>query len=293
MPTDEMGAACRQAIYTAMVGDEPLIRPGIIGGALRDARRIRRRRRVAGAGALAAIVPALVIGITAVRHGPGAGPVYRGGSFAAAPARPMAAPSRTVTPAHQYPFVRPARPATTSGDNPVPITAQSLGELLIDVLPAGASHSQVMASVGAAASETRLSLANFDEVTTARGTGSVTVQLIRRSKPGPEFDCGAEPAGESCATYRLGGIEVNETVIASSESEGTMLAVTVFRPGTGLISIEENSTAAFGAAFGGALPPLTLRQLVRAALDPRWGFTISKAFLATASRLQVGAANQG
>src|SRR5215472_442779 len=138
----------------------------------------------------------------------------RGGSGAGAArasVRPMAAPSPSVPPARQYPFVRPPRPITTSEDNPVPITAQSLGELLIDVLPAGASHSQAMASVDAATGETALSLANFDEVTTAQGTGSVTVQLIRASTPGPEFECGAEPAGESCATYRLGGVEVNET----------------------------------------------------------------------------------
>jgi hypothetical protein len=205
----------------------------------------------------------------------------------------MAAPSASAAHARQYPLARPVRPESTSVDDPVPITAQSLGQLLIDVLPAGASHSQVMASVDADASETRLSLANFDEVTTAQGTGSVTVQLIRASKPGPEFACGAEPAGESCTAYHIGGVVVNETEITSWASEGTMLAVTVFRPGIGLISIEENSTSVYATAAGDALPPLTLSQLVRAALDPRWGFTISKAFLATASRLQVGAANQG
>lgn len=288
-----MEAACRQAIYNGMAGDEPLIRPGIIGGALRDARRIRRRRRLAGAGALAAFVPALVFGMTALHHAP----AYRGQSYAIGAergqARPMVTPSRTLLPAHQSPFVRPDWSAAPDLDDPVPITAQSLGELLIDVLPAGAGHSQVMASVNAAGSESGLSLANFDEVTTSQGTGAVTVQLIRASEPGPEFECGAEPTGESCATYRVGGVEVNETVIDSWAAEGTMLAVTVFRPGTGLISIEENSTSVSGTAAGDALPPLTLSQLVRAALDPRWGFTVDRDFLTKASALQVGAANQG
>ena len=187
--------------------------------------------------------------------------------------------------------MRPGLPAAASEVDPVPITAQSLGQLLIDVLPAGATHSQVMASVGASANETGLSLANFDDVTTSYGAGSVSVQLIRASKPGSEFGCGAAPAGESCVTYRLGGgVEVNETVVDDDwEIGSTMLAVTVFRPGTGLISIEENT----GIDTGSTRPPLTLGQLVRAALDPRWGFTIGKAFLQRASQLQVGAASQG
>ena len=111
------------------------------------------------------------------------------------------------------------------------------------------------------------------------------MQLIRASTPGAAFGCGALSAGESCRTYQLGsGVAVNETAVTASwESDGTLLAVTVFRPGTGLISIEENTTSITGAAAN-TLPPLTLRQLVRAALDPRWGYTIGKAFAAAGQR---------
>jgi hypothetical protein len=291
------GAAVRAVLQRAMAGDEPPIRPGIIGGALQNARRTRRGRRLAAASAVAVIGPAALVGMTAMHRVAGpALPDLNAGPARISVAQPAAARSeaevrQTIVAARtRYPFVRPARPVTKSQADPVPITAQSLGQLLIDVLPAGASYSQVMASVWTGANETRLSLANFDEVTTAQGAGSVSVQLIRASKAGPEFGCGAAPAGESCATYRLGGVEVNETVINDAWEVGaTMLAVTVFRPGTGLISIEEGT----GIDTPGIRPPLTLGQLVRAALDPRWGFTIGKAFLARASRLQVGAANQG
>jgi len=203
----------------------------------------------------------------------------------------VAAPPPLAVTARSSRPVRPAKPLTVSEADPVPITAQSLGQLLIAVLPAGASHSEVMASTGAGSGPTGLALANFDVVTTRHGSGSVSVQLIRAGTPGSMFDCGAVPAGESCVTYHLGsGVEVNETVIDDAwEIGSTMLAVTVFRHGTGLISIEENT----GIDTPATRPPLTLSQLVRAALDPRWGFTIGRAFALKASGLAVGAASQG
>ena len=317
---DPAAAAVRAAIQQAMASDEPPIRPGIVGGALVGARRIRRWRRLAAVSALAAIVPAVAIGMAAVHRAAGQAVLH--GTFGytrslaqhtgsrpqlsdnAAPvlqAVPQATPASlarlqktTVGDAVVYSFVRPVLPASRSSANPVPITDQSFAQLLLDQLPGGAVHTPVMASVDAAASQDQLSLANFDQVTTARGEGSVSVQLIRARTPGAAFGCGALSAGESCRTYTLGsGVAVNETAVTASwESDGTLLAVTVFRPGTGLISIEENTTSITGAAAN-TLPPLTLRQLVRAALDPRWGYTIGKAFAAGASSLAVEAASEG
>jgi hypothetical protein len=297
-PRDPSGAAVRAVLQRAMAGDEPPIRPGIIGGAVRDARRARRWRLLAAASAVAVIGPAAVIGLSAIPGPAGAAlPALNAGPVRISAARPAAVRPEpevrqtTVTVRTRYAFVRPARPEAAAEADPEPITAQSLGQLLIDVLPAGARYSEVMASVGGGGNATGLSLANFDEVTTARGAGSVSVQLIRASKPGPVFDCGVTSVGEGCTTYRLGGgIEVNETVFNDEwEIGSTMLAVTVFRPAAGLISIEEGT----GIDSPGTRPPLTLGQMVRAALDPRWGFTIGRAFLQQASQLQVGAANQG
>jgi hypothetical protein len=191
-----------------------------------------------------------------------------------------------------YTFVRPVLPATKPAANPVPITAQSFGQLLIDELPAHAIHTEVMATVTSAGSEDRLSLANFDEVTTRYGTGSLSLQLISASTAGMAVGCGELSAGETCRAYQLGsGVVVNETAVAASwESDTTVLAVTVFRPGTGLISIEENTLNATGATAAGVLPPLTLRQLVAAAMDPRWGYTISLAFAQRARGLAVQSA---
>jgi hypothetical protein len=328
---DPAAAAVRAAMQQAMASDEPPIRPGIIGGALVGARRVRRWRRLAGAGALAAIVPAVAIGIAAapraagptVAHGrPGTigeaapGPALQSKSAPdsepsspqaqgiAAASRPELRRAATSRPALREAvvaggpganwFVRPVLPAAHPAANLVPITTQSFAQLLLDQLPADAVHTQVMATVDAVASQDQLSLANFDQVTTARGEGSVSVQLIRASTPGAAFGCAALSAGESCRTFMLGsGVAVNETAVTAPwESDGTLLAVIVYRPGTGLISIEENSSYITGAAAN-VQPPLTLRQLVRAALDPRWGYTIGKAFAVRASRLYVLPASQG
>ena len=144
-----------------------------------------------------------------------------------------------------------------------------------------------MATVTSAGRQGRLSLANFDDVTTAYGAGSLSLQLVGASTAGIAVGCGELSAGETCRTYQLGsGVVVNETAVdASWESDTTVLAVTVFRPGTGLISIEENTFS--NAAAASTQPPLTLRQLVTAAMDPRWGFTIGKAFAQRASSLYV------
>ncbi len=318
-------AAVRAALQRAMAGDEPPIRPGIIGGALVEARRIRRWRRLGAASAVAALVPAVAVGLAAGHRaaGPAAaaravrtdvGVLVPGGAalrsnprpatISAAPAthqlsgapathqvslssRPAAAKVILVSPV-SYGFVRPVLPAAKPIANPVPITAQTFGQLLIDELPAHAIHTQVMATVTSAGRQDRLSLANFDDVTTAYGAGSLSLQLVSASAAGMAVGCGELSAGETCRTYQLvSGVVVNETAVdASWESDTTVLAVTVFRPGTGLISIEETTFNATEDAAS-ARPPLTLRQLVTAAMDPRWRFTIGKAFAQRASGLYV------
>lgn len=317
-------AAVRAALQRAMAGDEPPIRPGMIGGALVEARRIRRWRRLGAASAVAALVPAVAVSLASAHRpaGPAAAAravrsdvgVVPGGAalqsnprpatISAAPAthrlsgapathqvslssRPAAAKVILVSPV-RYAFVRPVLAATKPIANPVPITAQTFGQLLIDELPAHAIHTQVRATVTTAGRQDRLSLANFDDVTTANGVGSLSLQLVSATTAGMAVGCGELSAGETCRTYQLAsGVVVNETAVdASWESDTTVLAVTVFRPGTGLISIEENTlnSTAFAA---GTQPPLTLRQLVTAAIDPRWGFTIGKTFAQRAGGLYV------
>lgn len=310
-------AAVRAALRQAMAGAEPPIRPGIIGSALTEARRIRRWRRLAGASALTALIPAAALGLASAHRVTGpriAAPVAaRGYVGAVAPgnalrsnsaratvsaspsAHPLSVSSRSevrkvvlVSPAG-YRFVRPVLAAARPTANLVPITAQSFGQLLIDDLPAHAIHTQVMATVPSAGGQRGLSLATFDQVATAVGAGTLSLQLVRASTAGIAIGCGELSAGENCRTYKLGsGVVVNETAVdAAWESDATIMEVTVFRPGTGLISIEENTLNSVGVLAAGVQPPLTLRQLVTAAMDPRWGYTISKAFARRASGLYV------
>lgn len=277
--------AIRDLLHQAMAADEPPIGSGLLGEAVHAARRIRRRR-IAGAGAAVVLLPAVAFGVLALT-GVAPGQAHRISPSAATSGK-TAKPSVTITPSGGYPFIPPWLPASHPVADPVPITAQSFGQLLMDELPAGARHSQIRSTVdegGKKTSRFRLSEASLNRVSTASGIGSVGIQLTNTTDPGPAMEC-VDP-GVSCMTYHLsGGVQVNENVTQSAKSANTMIIVTAYRPRVGLVSITEYNSPA-GAGSVNTRLPLSFRQLVAAALDPRWGYTISRSFAEHASHLHV------
>jgi hypothetical protein len=182
----------RDLLQQAMTDDEPPLGPHIVSGAVRAARKVRRLRLAAGIGAAAAIVPALAFGVPAVagalaptapaqQHAalaPGpSGPAHA--STAPAPKQPH---SRSIVPPNAYSLFRPVLPAVPPVADPVPITDQSVGQLLIDDMPAGARLSQIMARADANAGDPsavgQLAEGQFNDVTTAFGSGLVTADLL-------------------------------------------------------------------------------------------------------------------
>src|SRR5580700_3687182 len=140
----------RDLFQQAMADAEPPPGPQILGNAVRAASRTRRRQRAASLGAAAVVVPGLAVGVAAAMGAlspaasaghPGSGTVP---GAAASPHSPenavRPARHRAVRPRFSLVFERPRGLVEQPEVNPVPITNQSLGQLLIDDLPAGARH---------------------------------------------------------------------------------------------------------------------------------------------------------
>jgi hypothetical protein len=283
----------RELLHDAMAGDEPPIRQHLLGSAVRAARRTRRLRFVAAVSATAVAVPALAFGVPALAGAPGqaasgqhsAGIRPSSGQGGNKPAgHPGHMPKKqTASPRHPQ-FLRPKLPAAYVDANPVPITDQSLGQLLIDDMPAGARLSQIEATVNplpnSAPVTYRTVYAGFNIVTTPVGAGLVQASMMVAGASPFDFGCqGEDPA--ICRNYRLpGGVQVEELYMGG-------LMVAVFRPNLGEVSVNEaNSAAAAGSPATKGMP-LTLAQLLKVALDPRWQFTISQSFVQQASGLKV------
>jgi hypothetical protein len=284
----------RDLLQQTMAGEEPPIGRPIVGGAVRGARTVRRRRLAAGITAVAAIIPALAFGVpavagalapaTPVRHGP-VQPLA-GGSPAKKTTHHAAAPVTTFT------FVRPRRLAYHAEVNPVPITIQSLGQLLIDDLPAHARMSQIEASVNVNPSATyRTADAWFNDVTTPIGSGTVQADNMVAGSTAIDFGCGPGKDPQ-CRAYGLpGGIKVVELystgIVQATGKPFVQLSVDVFRPGVAELSVFESDGAMAAGSPVTKGMPLTMRQMLKIALDSRWQFTISQAFVTAASGLHV------
>jgi hypothetical protein len=272
--------AVRDLIWQAMSADEPPIRTDIVGGAVRSARTVRRRRMAAGAAVTAAVVPALAFGTPAIVTA--LGPAAAGRHTVGPPPTTGDRSGRhhSTRPADRYPFVRPVLPASSPEIHAVPVTDQSLGQLLVDELPAGARYSHLTAIVPSPTGRGRQAGASLIS-RTATGSGSIGVQLNEpRDAGSASFQCAS--SGVPCITYTLaGGIKVNELV--SQAPNGESIYVTVLRPGVALVAFTEGT----GKTGPGTRPPLTLNQLVAAALDPRWRFTVSRSFAEHARHLHV------
>ena len=283
----------RDLLQQTMAGEEPPIGRPIVGGAVRGASAARRRRLAAAITAAAAIVPALAFGV----------PVVAGALAPAKPVRhihlaPLAggAPAKKKVPANAarhaaaaFTFVRPSTPGNRPDANPVPITSQSLGQLLIDDLPAGAHMSQIEAGINPAGSHpgqapTAFETAHawFNDIITPIGSGLVQADMMAAGPTPFDFGC-AGMRKSQCREYSLpGGIKVDEEYMR-------LLFVSVFRPNVAELTISEaNSAMAAGSPDTKGMP-LTMDQMLKIALDSRWQFAISQAFVQAASGLHVAA----
>jgi PASTA domain len=350
--------AVRELMRRAMDGAEPPPAPQIIGGAVRGAKRIRRRQQVAGIGVATVTVTGLALGVPAVIGA--LSPAAAG--HPAGPGTPGARVTKTVTvpsvlaeqvaraerslrsaglrfrvqlrPAQhgvswlvteQLPvggsvvsagsevtllvlraddtaaFVRPKLPVSSPDPDPVAITNQSVGQLLLDDLPAGAHPSQIEASADANAGSAgviyRTADAWLNEVTTPIGSGNVQADMMQAGPTAVDFGCLRPGPGSDvpCRIYRLaGGVEVAEQYIFGVVRVGPhtgqhfeQLDVSVFRPDVAEMSVSEGDSAMTAGSPVTKGVPLTLTQLLKIALDSRWQFTISSSFVQQASGLHV------
>jgi hypothetical protein len=283
----------RDLLRHAMAGDEPPISHHILGSAVRAARRTRRLRLVAAVSATAAAVSALAFGVPALagapghaaiaQHPAGIGPSSGHGGNKPASHRRHLPKKQTASPGNLQ-FLRPKLPTASVDANPVPITDQSLGQLLIDDMPAGARLSQIEATVNplpnSAPVTYRTVYAGFNIVTTPVGAGLVQASMMVAGASPFDFGCQGEDS-TTCRNYRLpGGVQVEELYMGG-------LSVAVFRPNVAEVSVNEANAAAAAGSPATKGPPLTLAQLLKVALDPRWQFTISQSFVQQASGLKV------
>ena len=191
-------------------------------------------------------------------------------------------------------MVPPVVPAQIPGGGQVPVTAKSVASLLLAVLPAGqrASHLAL-----AAAAPPNISAVASVDVATLRTSGSVIVQMGR---PGGArlLSCATARAADgsiiACRDYSVpGGTEVQELVLAAGVGSGNgvadgfsyVFAATV-RRADGVSVMVQASNYVPGPA---SLPPLTMAQVVTAAADPRWSWTMDSTFVAQAGKLRLRA----
>ena len=284
----------RDVLQRAMAGEEPPISQGILGGAVRAARRARRRRLAAAVAAAAAVAPAVAFGVPAV-----AGALAPATQLMHHQGPPLAGrvPATGASPSPSTPdasmgmtgpmFVTPTLPPANPEQNPVPITAQALGQLLIDDLPAGAQPSQIEAAVSPAGSQpgqaptaVETAQASFNVVTTPAGSGLVDASMMAVGPSPVDFGCAGLDPGR-CREYSLpGGILVDEEYMG-------LFFVNVFRPGVAELTISEADTAAAAGSTTTKGMPLTAEQMLTIALDSRWQWTASQSFVQQASHLSV------
>jgi hypothetical protein len=268
--------AVRELLVRAMAGEEPPIDPLIIGGAVGAARTTRRRQLVISIGMAAVVVPALAIGGPAfvgalgsagsVHHAPVLAPSLRHAAHSHLSRTPgkhhavtrRAGPGQTVAAAAGIHFFRPTLPPNIPETDPVPVTKQSIGQLLIDDMPAGARLSQIEVAMDAGNSRFIAHNAGFDAVTTSAGAGELQVYLV--SQKGLALGCSRPENGSdiTCMPYRLpGGVRVSEQIVTSGDGSFE-LVVNVSRPGVAAVALVETNQVNSG---GGAItknPPLTL-----------------------------------
>jgi hypothetical protein len=271
--------AIRQLLRQAMAGPEPPPAQHILGGAVRAARRTRRRHRAAGIGAAAIMVPGLAVGVPVA-----VGALHPGGSGTHPRIFPSARPHHSQRPHHSSPprirliFRQPGPLAQHAEVNPVPITSQSFGQRLVDDLPAGTRMSVLQADDNF--NGTGVAYAYFNKVSTRIGAGLLQATMMKVGQKQFDFGCGPVRS-RTCREYRLrGGVVVCEQYEAG-------LMISVFRPGVAEFQVSEDDVAEAAYSKPSRGMPLTVGQLLKIALDGRWQFTMSQSFVQRAAGLHI------
>jgi hypothetical protein len=281
---DEM--AVRAALRRVVTADEPPV-GALVGEALRAGLRLRRRHRLQAAGACLAAVTAVAAGVPAVVALGQAPPAATSADSAGGGPGPRV---HVRLPAG-FRMVPPVVPAQAPAGLQVPATAKSVAGLLLAVLPAGQT------SYLAAGSQHDRSAVASVEVQTSDTSGTVQVQMSQPDGPTLQ-NCAAARAADGaiigCQDYlAAGGTEVQELVLAVgvgaanrvAEGYSYVFAATV-RRADGVSVLIQASNFVPGPA---SLPPLTMAQVVTAAADPRWSWTMASAFVTRAQRLRLTA----
>lgn len=285
--------------------DEPPI-GSIVAGSTQRGLALRRRRRFRGfAGGLAGVaviavgIPLAVGGLTGSHSG---GPPTSTPD-AAATRSPLPLPTTQSTeqpppppPGFSLPLPTPTVPAQHLTGDQVPVTAKSVVQLLIDVLPPSitkTSHYLGNANEGGAG-------VAMAALRTGGPTGTGSVQVIMTRPGSPALSCADEQFHGSnglipsvaCQIFHLsGGVSVIESVNGAQFNGWCYFYTVGVRRADG--SIVKVAVANYDVTAGlkqtpSAQLPLTMDQTLAAAADPRWALTADRSFVEAAAHIKIG-----
>ena len=287
-------SALRELMDSATAAHEPQV-AAIVSGALQDGRRTRARRRLAGAAAAVALVTA---GVSALAGSLGSSAGHAGAPAGRGPGPAAGHGHHSQQAAPRFPipswwhFVTPTVPAQAAVRHPVPVTAKAAEQLLLDQLPPGttsafSSQAATTDDAGGKVAVAQLAATGPD------GAGTVLVQMAR---PGTPVQLGNLDALASHLYQLVGGIRVQETLIGLPPGTAGgqvryIIEVLVIR--------QDGQEVTAGAANYrydrhplqalGPRPALSVEQVVKAAADPRWAWTMPASLVAGATNIPLPA----
>jgi len=250
----------RALLRADLSGERPPPLGDLVGAAIRDGRRIRRRQRIrrigAGLVAIAAAVTAFVLvgdgGVAGRRFPPieVAGVLSPGSVPPAAPVPARTAEARTLT-------IRGG--TTVAGGSREKATSAAMLHLLTQLLPPGRTT-----HLGAA------------------GAGGLQVQLYLDDGSGPGLVGVGVEKNEPIADELPRGGTVSVTISHMPDNclQGT--AVDAAWPDGTLVRVDV--ATCLDPSGPPTRPALTVEQAVRVATDPRWGVTMDRALIAEGAK---------
>jgi hypothetical protein len=250
----------RALLRADLSGERPPPLGDLVGAAIRDGRRIRRKQRIGriGAGllAIAAAVTAFVLlgdgGVAGRRYPPteAAGVLSPPSVPPAVPGPPNTAEARTLT----------IRGGTTrAGGSREKATSAAMLHLLTQLLPPGRTT-----HLGVAAGDDLQVQLYLDD---GSGPGMVRVSV---GKNGPISDEPPRGRTVSMTIRHMPDNCLQGTVVDAAWPDGTLVQVFV--------------ASCLDPAGPPTLPALTVEQAVRVAADPRWGVTMDTALVAAGAK---------
>lgn len=281
----------RELFARGTAGAEPPLGT-LFGDVLRAGFRARRRRRVLTAGGALSVTAVLAISVAAgFRYAPQAARPRL-----ASPASHPVVQSTMIAPGARLPgwfhFAIP-RAANLRWARPLaPTTAKSATRLLLDDLAGGTRVSGLRATLKELGSEAGAQ-ANLKD---PAGTGSAEMQMSRPGNAQPS-ECAGVSGLLACRSYLMpDGTRVQESLRQSVTSAGGgsdrhryVITVVMWRPHHGVsATFAAMDYFVNGHSTGFGAPPVTMARLASAAVDPRWGFSMNRGFVAGAEHLRLG-----